>query len=232
MFKQVSIVVALGVMSGCFVGIGRGRGGSSSGESGGGNSDVNALNGYGKPTDDKLATYFDSALKGPSAEHSIGKLPADLSPIDIMDDTFDASAMTSPNTMSANYSFESFDGSRICFSDLILDAKAATSQDEFIELYRSAGNVIFAFNDRADLGDRAIWPLEGARLDDVTITSDEIEDKDTEYGIKRVRRVAVQLCGEAPANLAGAQYLAVVVHDDGTGESFANGLLLWKLVKR
>jgi hypothetical protein len=230
MFKHVSIVAALGLMTGCFVGLGRGRGEATPGD--GGTSDVNALNGYGKPTDDKLATYFDSALKGPTAEDSIGRIPADLSSFDFMDETFDGSAMTSPNTMSATYRFESLDGSRLCFSDLILEEKASTSQDDIIERYRDAGNVIFAFRDRADLGDRKIWPLEGQRLDDITITSDEIEDKDTEYGIKRVRKVSVALCGNPPVDLAGAQYLAVAVHDDSTGESYANGLLLWKLIRR
>jgi hypothetical protein len=226
MFKHVSMVAALGLMTGCFVGLGHGGRGSGATP---GDDEPSALNGYGKPTDDKLATYFDSALKGPYADTGIGKLPRDLSSFEYMTHHETASASTSPNTMRANYTFNAVDGARLCFSDVVLEAKASTSQDEIIESFKSAGNVLFAFRDRAELGDRKIWPIEGPRLDDITITSDEIKDKDTEYGIKRVRNVHVQMCGDAPANLAAADYLAIIVHDDTTGPPYDNGLLLWKL---
>jgi hypothetical protein len=64
-------------------------------------------------------------------------------------------------------------------------------------------------------------------LDTFEVTSDEIVDKDTDYGtIERERDVGWRVCGPAPEITPHTRYVTATYHNTAANK---DGLLIWEL---
>lgn len=187
----------------------------------------NASNGYGRPTDSKYVSYFDQATEGPTKDSLLGKLPASLSGFDRFSGEFNTLATPGPNTLNnMGLNFERVDGDKICFSKLELNVDLEASADRLVDDFKRAEFVVHTIANRAAIETAQIWPVEGSKLTEFEVTDDTVKDK----GTYRERRFEITACGAKPANIESAEFLAVVIGGEVSGQT-PNGLLLWRLVK-
>lgn len=192
---------------------------------GGGPGKYNATNGYGRPTDSKYVSYFDQLTEG-TTRSFVGLLPASLSGFDPYGEQFEIAAIAGPNTLEVIMHFERVEGDKICFSRSTSDAPLNDSADMILRDLTRSEFVVHTIANRAAIENAQIWPVEGEKLTEFAVTEDEVEQK---AGYSK-RRFEVSLCGPKPANVESAEFLAVVVGGETSGQT-PNALLLWRLVK-
>lgn len=175
--------------------------------------------------------------------YTIGRLPSITAPAtDYSDERYSRVAMAAyPGMTVYSLVYEGIVDGRICFSDSRRGVKSYESAEgagrEMITNY----NVTVEVLDNLDaVATRPLLPSPGIKLDTAEAVSEEIVDKDTDYGtIERVREIEWKVCGAAPEITPQSKYIAVVVHNndpnvDETGKPTGVGddaLLLWEVVR-